>query len=179
MKLVRFGAIGSEKPGLVDKAGKLRDLSAHVKDLAGDALSPASLAKIAALDPASLPEVTGSPRLGSPVGGAPKFVAIGLNYADHAAESGMPFPAEPIVFMNKSLQGNVSDAGTTFARFLVNSTIGVAGLFDVASSLGLPKTNIANWLDMIKRVSHRTFEADHHFARKGAIQTLWFETRFY
>lgn len=99
MKLVRFGAIGSEKPGLIDKAGKLRDLSAHVKDLAGDALTPANLAKIAALDTASLPEVTGSPRLGSPIGGMPKFVAIGLNYADHAAESGMPIPGEPIVFM--------------------------------------------------------------------------------
>ena len=66
MKLVRFGAMGSEKPGLVDNAGKLRDLSAHVKDLAGDALSPAGLAKIAALDAASLPLVEGSPRLGAP-----------------------------------------------------------------------------------------------------------------
>src|SRR3954447_13558799 len=99
MKLVRFGAIGSEKPGLIDKAGKLRDLSAQVKDLAGEAFSPANLAKLAALDPASLPEVAGSPRLGSAVGGAPKFIAIGLNYADHAAESNMPIPAEPIVFM--------------------------------------------------------------------------------
>src|SRR5258708_1567178 len=99
MKLVRFGAIGSEKPGMVDKAGKLRDLSAHVKDLAGDTLSPASLAKLAALDPASLPEVTGSPRLGPPVGGAPKFLAIRLNYAGHAAEARMPIPAEPIVLM--------------------------------------------------------------------------------
>jgi 5-carboxymethyl-2-hydroxymuconate isomerase len=99
MKLVRFGAIGSEKPGLIDKAGKLRDLSAHVKDLAGEAFSPANLAKLAALDPASLPEIGGAPRLGSPVGGTPKFIAIGLNYADHAAESNMPIPAEPIVFM--------------------------------------------------------------------------------
>jgi len=99
MKLVRFGAIGSEKPGLIDKAGKLRDLSAQVKDLAGEAFSPANLAKLAALDPTSLPEVGGSPRLGSPVGGTPKFIAIGLNYADHAAESNMPIPAEPIVFM--------------------------------------------------------------------------------
>jgi 2,4-didehydro-3-deoxy-L-rhamnonate hydrolase len=98
MKLVRFGAMGSERPGLIDEAGKLRDLSAHATDLAGDVLSPASLSKIAALDPASLPLVDGSPRLGSPVGGAPKFIAIGLNYADHAAEAGMPIPAEPIVF---------------------------------------------------------------------------------
>jgi 2,4-didehydro-3-deoxy-L-rhamnonate hydrolase len=99
MKLVRFGAVGGEKPGLIDKSGKLRDLSSHVKDLAGEALSPAGLKKLAALDPGSLPLVDGSPRLGSPVGGAPKFIAIGLNYADHAAEAGMPIPAEPIVFM--------------------------------------------------------------------------------
>jgi 5-carboxymethyl-2-hydroxymuconate isomerase len=70
-----------------------------VKDLADDAFAPANLAKLAALDPASLPAVSGSPRIGSPVGGKPKFIAIGLNYADHAAESGMPIPSEPIVFM--------------------------------------------------------------------------------
>ena len=99
MKLVRYGAAGSEKPGLIDKAGKLRDLSAHVKDFSGDALSPASLAKLAALDPASLPAVDGSPRMGSPIGGLPKFIAIGLNYVDHAKEAGMAIPSEPIVFM--------------------------------------------------------------------------------
>ena len=99
MKLVRYGAAGSEKPGLIDKSGQLRDLSAHVSDLAGDAFSPASLAKLAALDPTKLTAVSGSPRLGSPVGGLPKFIAIGLNYADHAAEAGMALPAEPIVFM--------------------------------------------------------------------------------
>ncbi len=99
MKLVRYGAAGSEKPGLIDKSGQLRDLSGQIGDLAGDAFSPASLARLAALDPAGLPVVGGAPRLGSPVGGAPKFIAIGLNYADHAAESGMPIPAEPVVFM--------------------------------------------------------------------------------
>ncbi|MES2031547.1 MAG: fumarylacetoacetate hydrolase family protein [Pseudomonadota bacterium] len=99
MKLVRYGAFGSEKPGLIDKDGKLRDLSGQVKDLADDAFAPANLAKLAALDPASLPAVGGSPRIGSPVGGKPKFIAIGLNYADHAAESNMPIPSEPIVFM--------------------------------------------------------------------------------
>ncbi|MET0721323.1 MAG: 2-hydroxyhepta-2,4-diene-1,7-dioate isomerase, partial [Tardiphaga sp.] len=83
MKLVRYGAFGSEKPGLIDKDGQLRDLSGKIKDLADDVFSPASLAKLAALDPASLPAVSGSPRLGSPVGGKPKFLAIGLNYVDH------------------------------------------------------------------------------------------------
>lgn len=99
MKLVRYGAFGSEKPGLIDKAGKLRDLSGKIADLADDAFSPDNLAKLAAIDPASLPEVSGNPRMGSPVGGKPKFIAIGLNYADHAAESNMPIPSEPIVFM--------------------------------------------------------------------------------
>jgi 5-carboxymethyl-2-hydroxymuconate isomerase len=107
MKLVRYGAIGQEKPGLIDKSGQLRDLSEHVKDLAGEAFSPASLAKLAALDPASLPAVPGKPRIGSPVGGLPKFIAIGLNYTDHAAEVGMQLPSEPIVFIkaNNSLCG--------------------------------------------------------------------------
>ena len=107
MKLVRYGAIGQEKPGLIDKSGQLRDLSAQLKDFSGETFSPASLAKLAALDPASLPAVSGTPRIGSPVGGLPKFVAIGLNYTDHANEVGMPIPAEPIIFMkaNNSLCG--------------------------------------------------------------------------
>jgi 2,4-diketo-3-deoxy-L-fuconate hydrolase len=107
MKLVRYGAIGQEKPGLIDKSVQLRDLSAHVNDLTGDAFSPASLAKLAGLDPAKLPAVDGKPRIGSPVGGLPKFVAIGLNYTDHANEVGMPIPAEPIIFIkaNNSLCG--------------------------------------------------------------------------
>jgi 5-carboxymethyl-2-hydroxymuconate isomerase len=107
MKLVRYGAIGQEKPGLIDKSGQLRDLSGQLKDFVGEAFSPASLAKLAALDPASLPAVSGTPRIGAPVGGLPKYVAIGLNYSDHAAEVGMPIPAEPIIFMkaNNSLCG--------------------------------------------------------------------------
>jgi 5-carboxymethyl-2-hydroxymuconate isomerase len=99
MKLVRYGALGSEKPGLIDTNGKLRDLSGKITDFADDAFSPDNLAKLKAIDPASLPEVSGNPRFGSPVGGKPKFIAIGLNYADHAAESNMPIPSEPIVFM--------------------------------------------------------------------------------
>jgi 2,4-diketo-3-deoxy-L-fuconate hydrolase len=107
MKLVRYGAIGQEKPGLIDKSGQLRDLSAHVRDLDGEAYSPASLAKLAGLDPATLPAVNGKPRIGAPVAGLPKFVAIGLNYSDHAAEVGMQLPSEPIIFMkaNNSLCG--------------------------------------------------------------------------
>ena len=107
MKLVRYGEKGKEKPGLIDKSGQIRDLSAHIADLAGDGFSPASLSKIAALDAHKLPVVSGKPRIGAAVGGQPKFIAIGLNYTDHAKEVGMAIPAEPIVFMkgNNSLCG--------------------------------------------------------------------------
>lgn len=99
MKLVRYGTAGLEKPGLIDAQGALRDLSAHIADLRGEHLSSESLARLAALDAASLPEVPGNPRLGPCVAGTGKFVCIGLNYSDHAAEAGMQAPSEPIVFM--------------------------------------------------------------------------------
>ncbi|WP_441238693.1 fumarylacetoacetate hydrolase family protein [Bradyrhizobium sp. 930_D9_N1_4] len=107
MKLVRYGEKGAEKPGLIDKSGQLRDLSAHLKDLTGEAYSPESLKKLAGLDPASLPAVSGKPRFGAPVTGISKFVAIGLNYSDHAKETGAAIPTEPIIFMkaNTSLAG--------------------------------------------------------------------------
>ncbi|MBB3475802.1 fumarylacetoacetate hydrolase family protein [Sphingomonas sp. BK345] len=98
MKLCRYGAKGAEKPALVDADGALRDLSGVVADLTGDELAPAALARLAALDPATLPLVAGTPRYGVPVAGSQKFIAIGLNYADHAAESNLPIPAEPVVF---------------------------------------------------------------------------------
>jgi len=107
MKLVRYGEAGREKPGLIDAGGKLRDLSAAVDDLGGPALRPEGLAKLKALDPAKLPLVSGNPRLGVPVAGIAKIVAIGLNYSDHAAESNLPVPKEPIIFMKatSSLSG--------------------------------------------------------------------------
>ncbi|WPB58322.1 ureidoglycolate lyase [Xylophilus sp. GOD-11R] len=98
MKLLRFGPVGQERPGLLDATGTLRDLSAHVGDIAGAVLAPDELKRLAAIDPSSLPAVPGSPRIGACVGNIGKFVCIGLNYADHAAESNMPIPAEPIVF---------------------------------------------------------------------------------
>ncbi|MBA8899623.1 MULTISPECIES: fumarylacetoacetate hydrolase family protein [unclassified Phyllobacterium] len=98
MKLVRYGPAGQEKPGLVDKDGKVRDLSAHVKDIAGEAISPAGLKTLAAIDPASLPEVAVE-RYGACVTGTGKFICIGLNYSDHAAETGATVPPEPIIFM--------------------------------------------------------------------------------
>lgn len=98
MKLVRFGKPGKEKPGLIDAQGKLRDLSAVIPDLGPAQLGDLALAKLARLNPEKLPLVRGKPRMGCPVSGVSKFIAIGLNYADHAAEAGMPIPAEPVVF---------------------------------------------------------------------------------
>lgn len=99
MKLVRYGEPGEEKPGLIDAAGAIRDLSGHVPDIAGAVLTPEGLAKIAAIDPASLPVVPGTPRFGPCVAGTGKFICIGLNYSDHAAETGATVPPEPIIFM--------------------------------------------------------------------------------
>ncbi|MCZ8187358.1 MAG: fumarylacetoacetate hydrolase family protein [Beijerinckiaceae bacterium] len=98
MKLVRFGQPGKEKPGLIDGQGKIRDLSDHVPDIAGGALSKKSLAKIAKLKTDKLPLVRGRPRLGACVGDVGNFIAVGLNYADHAAETGAAIPVEPILF---------------------------------------------------------------------------------
>jgi 2-keto-4-pentenoate hydratase/2-oxohepta-3-ene-1,7-dioic acid hydratase in catechol pathway len=99
MKLVRYGARGAEKPGIVDADGKIRDLSAHVSDINGAALTDQALATLAAIDVGSLPVVAQDMRLGACVGDIGKLVCVGLNYSDHAAESNMPVPVEPILFM--------------------------------------------------------------------------------
>lgn len=98
MKLLRYGPVGREKPGLLDASGAIRDLSGHVADITPAALAPEVLARLRAIDPQSLPKVDSPQRHGPPVSGTKKFLAIGLNYADHAAESNMPIPAEPILF---------------------------------------------------------------------------------
>jgi len=99
MKLVRWGNAGREKPGMLDGQGVLRDLSHVVDDIAGDALTSAGIAKLRALDSQALPKVAGDPRLGAPVGRVGKIICVGLNYADHAAESGQPVPEQPVIFM--------------------------------------------------------------------------------
>jgi 2-keto-4-pentenoate hydratase/2-oxohepta-3-ene-1,7-dioic acid hydratase in catechol pathway len=99
MKLLRYGPAGQEKPGLLDAAGAIRDLSGVVPDIAGEALSRAGLARLKGIDPSTLPVVSGNPRLGPCISGVGKFICIGLNYSDHAAETGNPIPSEPIIFM--------------------------------------------------------------------------------
>jgi 2-keto-4-pentenoate hydratase/2-oxohepta-3-ene-1,7-dioic acid hydratase in catechol pathway len=98
MKLLRYGPAGREKPGLLDAGGKIRDLSGQIADVDGQTLTSETLGRLAKLDPTTLPIVDGSPRFGCPVGSVSKFVAVGLNYADHAAEANMPLPSEPIIF---------------------------------------------------------------------------------
>jgi 2-keto-4-pentenoate hydratase/2-oxohepta-3-ene-1,7-dioic acid hydratase in catechol pathway len=98
MKLLRYGPKGQEKPGLVDASGEIRDLSAHLPDITGDTLASNRLAELAALEVERLPKVNGEPRLGTPWGGIGKIICVGLNYADHAKESGLPVPTEPVIF---------------------------------------------------------------------------------
>jgi 2-keto-4-pentenoate hydratase/2-oxohepta-3-ene-1,7-dioic acid hydratase in catechol pathway len=98
MKLLRYGPAGREQPGLLDSQGQIRALAGRYTDIGPEQLAPATLQALAAIDPATLPLVPGSPRLGLPFAGTRKFIAIGLNYADHAAESNMPIPAEPVIF---------------------------------------------------------------------------------
>ena len=111
MKLVRYGATGQEKPGMIDADGTLRDLSAHVADITGATIGDDSIAKLRALDPATLPAVEGNPRMGACVGDIGKFMCIGLNYADHAAETGADIPEHPILFMkaNSAITGPNDD----------------------------------------------------------------------
>ncbi|WP_136616870.1 MULTISPECIES: fumarylacetoacetate hydrolase family protein [Mesorhizobium] len=111
MKLVRYGNPGAEKPGLVDHDGTVRDLSGQVNDLSGEALDPKALAELAKLNPRKLPKVNGHPRIGPCVAGVGKFICIGLNYSDHAAETGATVPPEPIIFMKatSSIAGPYDD----------------------------------------------------------------------
>jgi ureidoglycolate lyase len=99
MKLVRYGEAGKEKPGILDAQGAIRDLSGVVKDIDAATVSPEGIAKLRSVNVDSLPKVGGNPRLGSPIANVPKLICIGLNYADHAKESNLPIPAEPVVFM--------------------------------------------------------------------------------
>ena len=164
MKLVRYGEKGAEKPGLIDTSGQLRDLSGQIADIDGNACAPQSLARLAALDPLSLPAVGGNPRLGAPVTGISKFVAIGANYADHAKEAGIAIPREPIIFLkaNTSLCGPCDDVemprGATKLDWEVELAVVIgsrAKYVDEANAL----SHVAGFC-VCNDVSERSFQAD-------------------
>jgi 2-keto-4-pentenoate hydratase/2-oxohepta-3-ene-1,7-dioic acid hydratase in catechol pathway len=109
MKLLRYGPKGAEKPGLLDANNQIRDLSSIIPDLTGDTVDPGTMARLSALDTDTLPPVEGTPRIGPCIGNVGKFVCIGLNYSDHAKETGSPIPSEPIVFMKATSSINGPD----------------------------------------------------------------------
>jgi len=163
MKFVRYGLRGAEKPGLVDEAGRLRDLSQHVPDIAGEVLG--RLGALAAIDPETLPQVGGDPRIGACVGGVGKFICIGLNYADHALESGMPVPPEPVIFAKfSSAVCGPNDpiilprgSEKTDWEVELGFVIGKRGRYiPEAEALG----HVAGYF-VVNDVSERTFQLDH------------------
>ena len=166
MKLVRYGASGQEKPGVLDAAGALRDLSAHVGDIAGAALSPDGLDRLRALDPESLPLVEGEPRIGPCVGAVGKFLCIGLNYADHAAESGLTVPPEPVMFTKatSAIIGPDDDVviprGSVKTDWEVELGIVIGSLAKYVSEEDAPR-HIAGYC-VINDVSEREYQLERH-----------------
>lgn len=166
MKLLRYGEPGMEKPGLLAADGSIRDLSAHVPDIAGQAISPEGLAALARIDPMSLPEVTGSPRLGACVAGTGKFICIGLNYSDHAAETNATVPPEPIIFMKatSAIVGPYDDVeiprGSRKTDWEVELGV-VIGKTAKYVSEDAAMDHVAGYC-VINDVSERAFQAEHH-----------------
>ncbi len=166
MKLVRYGPRGQEKPGMLDAAGRLRDLSAQVADIAGPALSPEGLAALRALEPETLPRVEGEPRLGPCVGAVGKFLCIGLNYADHAAESGLTVPPEPVVFSKatSAICGPDDDVmiprGSTKTDWEVELGIVIGSHTKYVSEEDAPQ-HIAGYC-VINDVSEREYQLERH-----------------
>ncbi len=164
MKLLRYGPPGQEKPGLLDRDGKIRDLSHNVRDIAGEALAPASLDRLRRLDPSTLPVVPGTPRLGPCVGAVSKIVAIGLNYRLHAQEAGQPIPKEPIFFMkaNSSICGPDDDViipkGSQKADYEVELGIVVGSLARYVSQAEA-RRHIAGYC-VVNDVSEREFQIE-------------------
>lgn len=148
MKLLRYGPKGQEKPGLLDASGKIRDLSGVIKDIGADVLSPTGLQKLAAMNVASLPEVSGAPRMGVPIANIGKFVAIGLNYSDHAAETGNPIPKEPIVF----LKANSSITGPNDTVMLVKNSVKTDWEVELGIVIGSRASNVSE-ADALKHVA--------------------------
>ena len=165
MKLVRWGNAGREKPGMLDVRGTLRDLSQVVDDIAGDALTKETIERLRALDPEALLQVEGEPRLGAPVGRVGKIICVGLNYADHAAESGQPVPEQPVIFMKatSAIVGAFDDvvippgSEKTDWEVELGVVIGDAAR-NVAREVALE--HVAGFL-IVNDVSERAFQFDH------------------
>jgi 2-keto-4-pentenoate hydratase/2-oxohepta-3-ene-1,7-dioic acid hydratase in catechol pathway len=166
VKLVRWGEAGAERPGLVDRAGRVRDLSREVADIGGPALSPLGLAALSALDIEALPLVEGTPRLGACVGGIGKILCIGLNYSDHAAETGAAVPPEPILFMKPtSAVGGPNDdvrlprgSAKTDWEVELAIVIGTAAKY-VSEEAALD--HVAGWC-ILNDVSEREYQLERH-----------------
>ena len=146
MKLVRYGAKGREKPGLIDAQGKLRDLSAHCTEIGWHELSPAGRKRLAAIAPANLPLVKGKPRLGVPFTGISKIIGVGLNYRDHAIETGAAIPTEPVLFMKATTAINGPYDDITLPRGSVNT--------DWEAELGLVIGKTTRHVSEDKALSH-------------------------
>jgi len=164
MKLVRFGAHGAEKPGLVDAQGVVRDLSQHVADITGEALSPASLDKLRKIDAKSLPAAPAGVRLGAPVGGVRNFIAVGLNYVDHAKETGAAIPKEPILFnkLANSIVGPNDDVMVPKASTKLDYEIEIAFIIGTRARYVEEKnalSHIAGYT-ICNDVSERVFQAE-------------------
>jgi len=165
MKLVRYGTAGREKPGMLDAQGVLRDLSQVVDDIAGDALTNEGIRRMRALDPETLLKVGGTPRLGAPVARVGKIICVGLNYADHAAESGQPVPEQPVLFMKatSAIVGPFDEVvippGATKLDWEVE--LGVV-IGDIARNVprGTALDHVAGYL-IVNDVSERAFQFDH------------------
>jgi 2,4-diketo-3-deoxy-L-fuconate hydrolase len=166
MKLLRYGPAGAERPGLLDRDGRLRDLSRRVRDISGTVLSHTGLAALAAIDPASLPLVEESPRIGPCVCGIGKFLCIGLNYADHAAETGATVPPEPVLFMKPtSAIGGPNDdirlprgSKKTDWEVELGIVIGTRAKYVTEAEA---EAHIAGWC-VINDVSEREFQMERH-----------------
>ena len=166
MNLLRYGQAGREKPGLLDGEGRIRDLSGVIEDVAGGALLPASLERLRALDPADLPVVEGNPRIGPCAGGVGKFMCIGLNYSDHAAEAGMQVPPEPILF----LKANSCICGPNDPLIIPRGSEKTDWEVELGVVIGQPGkyideadafAHVAGYC-VVNDVSERAFQLEHH-----------------
>ena len=165
MRLVRYGDAGREKPGLLDPGDTLRDLSRVVDDIAGEVLTVQSLERLRALDASTLPQVEGNPRLGAPVGRVGKIVCVGLNYADHAAESGQPVPEQPVLFMKATTAIVGAFDGVVIPRGAAKTDWEVElGVVIGEAARDVPREralgHVAGYL-IVNDVSERAFQFEH------------------